>query len=208
MYSTFVYFICCIALLTIGIVTGYLFTISSFSLDNLTKYFSIIASITTVLGVILAIFNIHLWKKEYKNKKLDFLIDDLEDHFNDLCSSMMQHYFAENDLLKKENVNDYSDELNKIEQNKLQIYKENEHKYWLAYTKIQRFQKLDKNSIINPNVISEYNTKKIQTLYKIFQLNSRQTIREMQKNNLEEILQRNSSCKEEFLKLREKILDI
>ncbi|EJX7572569.1 hypothetical protein OEK23_003706, partial [Vibrio cholerae] len=98
MQSRLIHIIFCIFLVVIGFLLGTFSKISSFEIDSINKIFSMLASLATIVGVIVAFWGINSWRNEFKITKVDSLINDLEDDCNRLFMSFIQHYYVKAEL--------------------------------------------------------------------------------------------------------------
>lgn len=205
MYSKFIYIICCISLLLTGVILGKLLNITSVSFDNLSKFFGILVSIATIFGVLVAFKAINSWRNEFNIKKLDYLINDLEDSCNNLFRSFREHYYAKVDLIKKQNglLGPLEKDLSmKFEREKFQRYQENEDKYWLAYDKLSRYINISNDYQITPETLNKKHSEIIQYLYEIYSLENNKESYALESSNFKKLIESKESCKKEYRELR------
>ncbi|GHW44998.1 hypothetical protein [Vibrio cholerae] len=206
MQSRLIHIIFCIFLVVIGFLLGTFSKISSFEIDSINKIFSMLASLATIVGVIVAFLGINSWRNEFKITKVDSLINDLEDDCNGLFMSFIQHYYVKAELIKKQNSVSSSleyDDVKKLECEMFFKFRDYEEKYWSSYDRLCRYVSVDRCCVIVPEQLNRKLTEIIQALYKIHDEKNNNC--ELTESDIFEMLiNSKQSCKNEYRALREK----
>ncbi len=204
--SNFIIFLVCILLIVIGVIIGQAFNFSSIELDLLNKLFSMIASVATVFGVILAYLALNSWRYQFKHTKLDLLIESLEDNFSALYRAIFDYRFAQIMIVKYEmNPSNFQNYQSLQEQAnfKQAKYLELRDVYSVSFEKLNRYCKIDTKSAISVHNISRDVVPILQSLRKIYDKNNNVEVSNallIENDKQLECIWK--ACKEEFQLLR------
>lgn len=188
------YSLICTLLFLAGLFTGQFFSFSGEQLDKAVKVTGIISSLGTIFGVLVAYLAFSSWKLQYRNAKLDQLIDDLEDAFNNLGQSIGQCYFSTLGVAKyHENAGtcvSYETLKNEEQRAKLNWF-ETRSIYQTSFNKLARHLVFTEIQAIEPKNIEIQAVKLFQNAHSVYKPND---IRESDK-----ILNRNDELLGELL---------
>ena len=209
MHSNLVYFVACLSLVCAGIIFGQIFNIEATDFDNLTKMASMLASIATIFGVIVAFIALSSWKLQYRNSKLDTLLDELEDSFNELYRAIYAHRHAQIMIAKFQSRTDRSmdyPDLQNEGNDKSDNYLKIRGDYSLAFDKFSRHHKISNDSLISPFTIADDVAPILQGIRAIYNCSDFELSDNLLRENEEALEQLWKSCKENYQELRGQVL--
>ncbi|AJQ94856.1 hypothetical protein [Gynuella sunshinyii] len=203
------YSLICTLLFLSGLVAGRFFSFNGDQLEKALKVISIISSLATIFGVLVAYLAFSSWKIQYKNAKLDLLIDNLEDAFNNLGQSIGQYYYSTLGVAKHhENAGtsvSYEVLRNKQDNSRLNWF-ETQSIYEAKFSKLTRHLNFTGIEVIEPPYIESQAVKLFQEAHSVYKSDDvHESDRRLTQNgNLLADLFKNGASG--FEKLREKVL--
>jgi hypothetical protein len=151
------YFLICVLLFVSGLVAGQAFSFKGDLLEKITKVTAVVSSLVTMFGVLLAFIAFNSWKLQYKNAKLDSLIDRLEDSFIHFHRSVGRYYYDTLMVAKNEDMAGATEIYKALNEKKLNSkyeYFDKRNSYSFAYSKLERHLKLVPINAIKPNLLT------------------------------------------------------
>jgi hypothetical protein len=117
MSDTKIYLLTCVLLIISGIAIGGLLNGGLNAFDLVHKATSILASIATILGIIIAVKGLFAWKQQFSYQKIDQNLESLEDMIHDIVSIYVDIWFAEVEYILELNYLEQNDGLSLKEKN-------------------------------------------------------------------------------------------
>lgn len=99
--NTSFYTIICLLLVTVGFIAGGLFQADLTTSSRLSKLLSSCASVATIVGIIFAAQNLLLWRRQFTYKKLDEVLEEIEESIHELVAAYHKTWTAKFNYLIK-----------------------------------------------------------------------------------------------------------
>jgi hypothetical protein len=150
------HFLIYVLLFVSGLVAGQAFSFNGDLLEKITKVTALVSSLVTMFGVLVAFNAFNSWKSQYKNAKLDSIIDRLEDSFVHFQQSVGRYYCDTLMLAKCEARAGTTESYEAL--NEKMLHSKNEYfdkriSYSFAYSKLERHLNFQPINAIEPNFL-------------------------------------------------------